>query len=181
VVNDRGQLYTIEGVAAAILMLLTAYLTLSTTTIYTPADTHVIDMQLEQLGNDALAMMDTADTADWGAGDGDPFESYLERLIMDYNIPDFENTLNKYLNTQYNGLDVDRPIHFTSMIYYRDSSDQLQRLDFSPASTLPVGFRPVTVTRFIFIKYTDPPSGIFDFIDRYNDQVVLLEVTLWRD
>ena len=61
-VNDSGQLYTMEGVAAGIIMLLTVYIVISTTSIYTPGDTHIPDMQLEQLGSDVLAMMDTPDT-----------------------------------------------------------------------------------------------------------------------
>ncbi len=61
-VNDSGQLYTMEGIAAGLVMLLTAYLILSTTSIYTPGDTHIPDMQLEQLGSDVLAMMDTPDS-----------------------------------------------------------------------------------------------------------------------
>ncbi|WP_048112585.1 hypothetical protein, partial [Methanoculleus sp. MH98A] len=61
-VNDGGQLYTMEGVAAGIIMLLTAYIVISTTSVYTPGDTHITDMQLEQLGSDVLAMMDTPDT-----------------------------------------------------------------------------------------------------------------------
>ena len=58
-VNREGQLYTIEGVAAGILMIFTIYLVMSTTTVYTPGDTHISDMQLEQLGTDALLMMNT--------------------------------------------------------------------------------------------------------------------------
>ncbi len=56
--NDEGQLYTIEGIAAAALILTTVYLVLNSTMVFTPGDTHVYDMQLEQLGNDVLAVMD---------------------------------------------------------------------------------------------------------------------------
>ena len=48
-----------EGIAAAILMVFTMYLVMSTATTYTPGDAHISDMQLEQLGNDALLMMST--------------------------------------------------------------------------------------------------------------------------
>ena len=61
-VNDAGQLYTMEGVAAGLIMLLTAYIVVSTTSVYTAGDTHIPDMQLEQLGSAVLAMMDTPDT-----------------------------------------------------------------------------------------------------------------------
>ena len=34
-VNDAGQLYTMEGIAAGLIMLLAAYIVVSTTSIYT--------------------------------------------------------------------------------------------------------------------------------------------------
>ncbi len=58
-VNDTAQLYTIEGVAAGLIMLLTVYFVFNTTSVYTPGDAHISDMQMEVLGSDALRMMDT--------------------------------------------------------------------------------------------------------------------------
>ena len=40
-------------------MIMTAYLVVNATSVYTAGDTHISDMQLEQLGSDALKMMDT--------------------------------------------------------------------------------------------------------------------------
>jgi hypothetical protein len=57
--NADGQLYTIEGFAAALIMLMTAYLVINATSVYTAGDTHINDMQLEALGSDALTMMGT--------------------------------------------------------------------------------------------------------------------------
>ena len=57
--SEGGQLYTIEGIAAGLLMIMTAYLVVNATSVYTAGDTHISDMQLEQLGSDALKMMDT--------------------------------------------------------------------------------------------------------------------------
>ena len=44
-VNSEGQLFTIEGIAACLIMLMTAYLVLNATSVYTPGDTHINDMQ----------------------------------------------------------------------------------------------------------------------------------------
>ncbi len=57
--KDGGQLYTMEGIAAGLIMLITAYLVLGSTSVYTPGDTHITDMQLEQVGSDILRVMDT--------------------------------------------------------------------------------------------------------------------------
>jgi len=58
-INSDGQLYTIEGFAAALIMIMTAYLVVNATSVYTSGDTHISDMQLEALGSDALTMMAT--------------------------------------------------------------------------------------------------------------------------
>src|SRR5512139_3253005 len=57
--SDDAQLYTIEGFAAALIIVITAFLVLNATSVYTAGDTHINDMQLEALGTDALKMMDT--------------------------------------------------------------------------------------------------------------------------
>jgi hypothetical protein len=58
-VREDAQLYTMEGIAAGLIMLLTTYLVLGSTSVYTPGDTHITDMQLEQVGSDILRVMDT--------------------------------------------------------------------------------------------------------------------------
>ena len=58
-VEDGGQLYTIEGVTAGLIMLITAYFVMGSPLIYTPSASHISDMQLEQVGYDVLSAMDT--------------------------------------------------------------------------------------------------------------------------
>ncbi|WML67224.1 MAG: hypothetical protein METHP_00729 [Methanoregula sp. SKADARSKE-2] len=59
-VDPDAQLYTIEGIFAGLIMLLTPYIIVNSTSIYTPGDTHISDMQLEVIGSDALTMLNTA-------------------------------------------------------------------------------------------------------------------------
>lgn len=62
--NDRAQMHTLEGLAAAILMTLTMLAVTQGTTIVTPQNELAMDVQLEQLASDALAIIDmTPDTA----------------------------------------------------------------------------------------------------------------------
>jgi len=181
-VSEYGQLYTIEGVAAAVLMVLTTYLVLSTTTIYTPADTHVIDMQLEQLGSDVLAMMDTPDPGDT--------TSDLQKYLLSWDNSSFRDTFLQYVNYNAAGEDTERPIDFNAYITYRDSTDTIQRQVFnlSPifkGTSLPIeviASRPVTVTRWVYIEKDPPPEISTNLSDRRNaNQTVLLEVILWRN
>ncbi len=63
--SEEGQLYTIEGIAAGLIMIMTAYLVVSATSVYTPGDTHISDMHLEAVGTDAvIRVMDTPESKD---------------------------------------------------------------------------------------------------------------------
>ena len=73
-VNCEGQLYTMEGIAAAMIMIFTIYLVMSTTTLYTPGDSHINDMQLEQTGNGCPA-------DDEYAGERLDAESQLQAIV----------------------------------------------------------------------------------------------------
>jgi hypothetical protein len=65
-VDSDGQLFTIEGIAAALIMLATVFIVVNTTSVYTPGDTHVNDMQLEVIGSDALKMLNTPENGSVG-------------------------------------------------------------------------------------------------------------------
>ena len=65
-VDSGGQLFTIEGIAAALIMLATVFIVVNTTSVYTPGDTHVNDMQLEVIGSDALKMLNTPENGSVG-------------------------------------------------------------------------------------------------------------------
>ena len=162
-VDDQGQIYTIEGVAAAILMVTTTYLVLSSTTILTPGETHIIDMQLEQLGYDALAVMDTPSRY----GDQSPLSVY----IQNGNNIDFDSSFTKLLNTR-TGLATDT-LAYNATVFYRDSSGSLNEYDF--AGTQHYRENSVKVSRWVSIS--DAANGDM----RSGYQTVLLEVLIWRN
>ncbi len=89
VVRDGATLYTIEGVAAALLMIATATIVFQAISIYTPGDTHIDDMLLEQLGADALAVMDMP------RGQGD--RTLLEEVVQDWRPDLFDATFSPLL------------------------------------------------------------------------------------
>ena len=165
-VNDRGQLYTMEGIAAGLVMLLTAYLILSTTSIYTPGDTHIPDMQLEQLGSDVLAMMDTPDTH--GA------TSALETYVNTNNSTDFKTAFLGYCNAKAIGTDT---LHMSANVTYRGDDDQIkEHLLVEPDETWTGRESAVRVTRWVQLdKQTSQmrPYGS-------RPRAVLVEVLLWR-
>ena len=179
-VNDEGQIFTIEGVAAAILMVVTAYLVVSTTTVLTQQDVHIIDMQLQQLGNDALAMMDTPDaygspsilTTAVRTNDGFLFrENFLRYVNNTTNITAYgQDRLNYYANITYqnqSGGVVTIPLDNGDYCgtYYREKAVKVSRWVYIPS------FSPADG-----LHQPDMPAGPLP-----ENRTVLFEVLLWRE
>jgi hypothetical protein len=166
-VNNEGQLYTIEGIAAAILMVFTIYLVMSTTTLYTPGDSHISDMQLEQLGTDALRMMNTP----MNSGT----ESLLQKIVENDDTDAFNATFLNYVNNM-TGSKTDY-LHYTANITYRNANEGNAIQDYRLAANrnLTGGEHPVRATEWVYAK--SKKCGT----DDHRDRAVLVEVLLWRD
>jgi hypothetical protein len=195
-VDEGGQLYTIEGISAALIMLVTVYIVLSTTTLYTPTETHVNDLQLEQLGSDTLAMMDTANGINAGPNVFVKKESDLEKYIVDPsigNIQFFNLIMDDYLNKVYNDPSAEKdpdiaPVQWKATIYYRDVNGQIASIPYTDSSGLIRGRAAagnenfVRITRLIHVPANAPILSLFSPPGFRNvDQVILLEVLLWRN
>ncbi len=172
-VNDRGQLYTMEGVAAGVIMLLTAYIVVSTTSVYTAGDTHIPDMQLEQLGSDVLAMMDTPDTN--GA------ESQLVGFVRNgTGIGRGGDLRDAFLNTcRMRAGDPDNSLHAQVFLSYRRADGSVNTTELSSPSD--PGFtgreNAVRVTRWV--QLDERPTSI-PSTEPSRPRAVLVEVLLWR-
>ena len=167
-VSDAGQLYTMEGVAAGIIMLLTAYIVVSTTSIYTTGDTHIPDMQLEQLGSDVLAMMDTPNSVGG--------KNQLVEFVNENSGNDFKETFLKYCNARTSGDDDN--LHMSANVTYREG-DLIKEHPFvePPDDGSWTGRESaVRVTRWVQLDQNSPSR------DPYGSraQAVLVEVLLWR-
>ncbi|MFA5296299.1 MAG: hypothetical protein WC382_12405 [Methanoregulaceae archaeon] len=176
-VTEEGQLYTIEGVAAAVLLVFTAYLILSSTSILTPGDTHINDMQLEQLGNDVLRMMDTAE--EYNEAGADLFQkkkSFLEeKLTTNLNDDTLRGEFTELFIEKFREYAGDNRLKVSANISYRDGTDVKPQPIWNATIAPPVTNRDhyVTVTRWVHLNNPDWDPG--------NNKTVLLEVLLWRD
>jgi hypothetical protein len=167
-VSDSGQIYTIEGVAAGILMLVTAYLVISTTTILTPQDVHIIDMQLQQVGSDALAMMDKQDI--YGN------ESTLAWVIRNNNTSVFQSLFLSYTNSSV-GSDAEY-MAYNATIYYRNNSNEINSVIFNASPYYREN--AVKVSRWVYLpNFENTTPSLFPDMENGN-RTVLLEVLLWR-
>ena len=170
VARENGQLYTIEGVAAGMIMLFTAYLVLSATSVYTPGDTHISDMQLEQVGTDALRMMNTP-------VNGSVAKSPLREIVETSNPSagqniEFNRLFLNYVNNPTESIPDN--LHYTALVTYRNKTDNTA-LSYPLAfnANLTGGEHPVRVTEWVI---ADKQLGSTD-----SPRAVLVEVLLWRD
>jgi len=172
-VNERGQLYTIEGIAAALIMLLTAYMVVGATTIYTPGDAHISDMQLEVLGSDALTMMDTP-------ANSTVAESPLRQMIEDNSNGGghFKSMFMNYTNASGYG-----PVHniqfSANYSYIVPGQPTPASIAINSSRNLTGGEHAVRVTKWVIVyKQLPPPPATGGVLE---NRAVLVEVLLWRD
>jgi len=171
--NDRGQLYTIEGFAAGLIMIITAYLVVNATSVYTAGDTHINDMQLEALGSDALRVMDirVSNLSE---------RSLLQEIIEDDDITD--NNLNVTFGTTFSSLVNNRTssnrdhIQFTANVTYRNG-DKVPSYLLNYTRNLSGGEHAVRSTKWVIVNKILPG----DVGPTEPEHAVLVEVLLWRD
>ncbi len=168
-VGDGGSLYTIEGLAAGLLMIATATIVLQSVSVYTPGDMHIDDMLLEQLGADALAVLDLP--VEPGG------ETELEEFVNGWKPEDFHDAFYPLLRER--SFAPDDPVQYNATISYR-VGDDVEQLPFTDSASYTgaasyTGYDPaIRVTRWVHLKSGLPhpvPPG---------EQMVLLEVILWR-
>ncbi|MGB8220576.1 MAG: hypothetical protein WCE46_09370 [Methanoregula sp.] len=188
-VTDDGQLYTIEGVAAGMIMLFTAYLVLGATSVYTPGDSHISDMQLEQTGTDALRMMNTpvngtsesqlteiVDTLPLVNGAIAPATNAFDPT-NNFNIL-FLNYVNNKTGSDYvlNISEADN-LHYTAEVtYYDRKNTTTEGLLISSNRNLTGSEHPVRVTQWVITNQPVPGDTTMT-----QPRAVLVEVLLWRD
>ncbi|WP_321505516.1 hypothetical protein [uncultured Methanoregula sp.] len=170
-VNDGGQLYTIEGVAAGLIMLLTAFIVINSTSVYTPGDTHISDMQLEVVGSDALLMMNTAPNS---TVERSPLETIVENDDSDAFRTQFEKLVNERT--------IIKPdsIHYQAKVTYDnpDTPGQYNSTPLGGSRVLTGGEHAVHVSRWVIVEKQFPDCHAAACQGKH---AALVEVYLWRD
>ncbi|MDO8872274.1 MAG: hypothetical protein Q7V05_06040 [Methanoregula sp.] len=173
--SDGGQLYTIEGLAAALIMVITAYMIVNATSVYTAGDTHISDMQLETMGNDALTVMGTPmNTTENNIGNS-PLRMILEGDSDDMSEM-FRTKFLELVNT--GGTGPKRDIQFVANYTCRDAdSNAISSIQLISSSgrSLTGTEHPVRVTKWVI---TNTGCGT---IESERNRAALVEVLLWLD
>jgi hypothetical protein len=185
--NTDGQLYTIEGFAAALIMITTAYLVVNATSVYTAGDTHISDMQLEALGSDALKMMGTPANTTMDIANTSPL-----RMIIESNPPDEGRFKTMFLNLtnnrtggpiDYTNIDSTMDyIQFNATYTCRDLMDNnITSYPISYSRNLTGGEHTVRATKWVIVNKTASVLNPFCGSTSNQDRAVLVEVLMWRD
>jgi hypothetical protein len=185
-VKDGAQLYTMEGIAAGLIMLLTTYLVLGSTSVYTPGDTHLTDMQLEQVGSDILKIMDTPRNL---TNSLRPNQSDLGLMV---NTTDQQGFNTSFLGTYLNNPNIaayatksgSTRIQIKATVWFRNQSFLQSYLLYAPPGNLgnfSAREPGVRVTRLVHLS--GKPTGLDPTASgdmKNRPQEVLVEVLMWE-
>ena len=181
-VNTDGQLYTIESFAAALIMIMTAYLVVNATSVYTAGDTHISDMQLEALGSDALTMMGSPTNTTMYLSNTSPLRMIIENPVSVPNAT-FRAMFLDLTNSRIGVPTVDDNGVNSTMDYIQFNASYTCRIDpgtnitsypLSNSRNLTGGEHTVRATKWVIVNKT--VCGTTNV-----DRAVLVEVLLWRD
>lgn len=168
-VNSDGQLFTIEGVAAALIMLATIYIVVNTTSVYTAGDAHISDMQLEVIGSDALKMMNTP----VNSVSKSPLAIVVENNDAAMFYTSFNNTLNNRTGTKSD------TIQFMANVSYVKPDGTVNSTPLNMSRPLYGGEHAVHISQWVIIENKQLPGWSPAYSN--GKHAILVEVLLWRD
>ena len=172
-VNSMGQLFTIEGIAASLIMIMTVYIVVNTTSVYTAGDTHINDMQLEIIGNDALKMMNTPENGTIGKS---PLVVAVEKNDGVTFSAIFNNTLNNRTMTKPD------TIQFMANVSYVNYDNSINSTQLGMSRPMWGGEHAVHVSQWVIVEKPPFPSySTAPMSFRNGKHAALVEVLLWRD
>jgi hypothetical protein len=148
-------------------MILTAYMVVNATSVYTAGDTHISDMQLEALGTDALIAMDMN-------------ESYLSMSPLRTIIQNGTVADNASFGTKFGSL-INNKIHagadhiqYTASYSYRNNNS-VNSAFINRSRNISLGEHSVRATKWVVVNKQLPGDS------SVQNRSVLVEVLLWRD
>ena len=173
-VNSGGQLFTIEGIAASLIIIMTAYIVVNTTSVYTPGDTHISNMQLEVLGSDALTMMNTAQNSTG--------ESPLQKIVEQGDSASFRTMFLNIVNNR-TGTTPDAIQFHANVTYLMQPDYQIVNSSILSNSNQSFyeGVHAVRVSEWIIVDKTANDFPDCHVAQCSGKHAALVEVLLWRD
>lgn len=170
----KGQVFTLEGIIAAVMVLMATYFLFHSTIIVSPLTGETSDAQLKQLGRDALVILDNPDEEV-----NDTLQNALAELNSSNPPRGLINSLDKILpaNVDYN----------LKVLYYNTTKDDISSYSIVNKSYT---MDTVSASRYIAVRngefVKDSPfsynqsAGVEGSIDRERPIVLEVKLILWR-
>jgi len=187
--DERGQLHTIEGLAAALLMISTVFFVTQGVTVITPQTGLSLDVQLKQSGADALMVLETEYPED-----GILLKKYVAawngtKANITYPVPKSIDVNSSYFgNASGNGLN-----HTLSVLL---PEDVVYNVDFvfwdkngnfmNTSHVIMKGFPPddsIAVSQLVTLhndEYKYEPSNHWNITGETDAKVVEVRLILWQ-
>ncbi len=172
--GERGQMFTLESIVAAMLLLVVAYFLFRSTLLIAPQSTQIVDVQLSQYAKDTLNLLDNPSPLPYTR---DSLEYVLEHL----NSTDFNQVISPLLNSTRECLPRDVNFNY-QVVYYNYTSGKLEKLDltnYTPTSSTVTASRCIVIDSSRFVS--DSPFLTRSTVENSSYPVVLeVRLTLWR-
>jgi hypothetical protein len=170
----KGQVFTLEGIVAAVMMLMVTYFLFHSTIIISPLTGESSDAQLKQLGLDVLTLLDNPSSSS-----NDTLQNALTSLNQSNYPYGLIDSLEEILpeNVDYN----------LQVLYYNTTEDELH---IYPITSKTYTEDTVSASRYVVIRnsafvYDSPflfneSGGIEGTIDSEYPVVLEVKLILWR-
>ena len=190
--DERGQLHTIEGLAAALLMISTVFFVTQGVTVITPQTGLSLDVQLKQSGADALMVLDTEDPIDGillkkyvAAWDGTKANiTYPVPKSIDVNSDQFKNASGNGLNHSLYMLLPEDVVYNVDFVFW-DKNDNFM----NTSHVIMKGYPPddsIAVSQLVTLHHNETDYELSEaywnntITDETDAKVVEVRLILWQ-
>ena len=190
--DEEGQLHTIEGLAAALLMISTVFFVTQGVTVITPQTGLSLDVQLKQSGADALMVLDTEDPVD-----GILLKKYVaawngtKKAKITYPVPDSIDVNSSYfgddgkndLNHSLSELLPEDIVYNVDFVFW-DKNDNFM----NTSHVIMKGFPPddsIAVSQLVTLHHNETDYDLSDYwkgqiTEATDAKVVEVRLILWQ-
>ena len=187
--DERGQLHTIEGLAAALLMISTLFFVTQGVTVITPQTGLSLDVQLMQSGADALMVLDTEDPKD---------DILLKKYVAAWNgteatitypVPESIDVNSSYFgNASGNGLNHTLSVLLPEDVVYNVDFVYLNGSFMNTSHVIMKGYPPddsIAVSQLVTLHHNEYKYKLSDYWkdqipDETDAKVVEVRLILWH-
>jgi len=189
--DEEGQLHTIEGLAAALLMISTLFFVTQGVTVITPQTGLSLDVQLKQHGADALMLLDTENPKD-----GILLKKYVaawngtKKATITDPVPESIDVNSSYFgNASGNGLNHSLYVLLPGDVVYNVDFVFWDNNDLNTSHVIMKGYPPddsIAVSQLVTLHRNETDYGLSEaywnntILDETDAKVVEVRLILWH-